>query len=108
MYINLNILSGDTSDSSLSSQGKQPGQSLTGDAGPIRAPAPMWRCSKIMHMQRELHPTILNSLEGIVDQVFYCNTTRGGGIFVFEASKYEGETLIREILSYVKKSLFSF
>jgi transformation/transcription domain-associated protein len=48
---------------------KQPGQSLQGDAGPIRAPAPMWRCSKIMHMQRELHPTILNSLEGIVDQV---------------------------------------
>lgn len=50
-------------------QGKQPGQSISGDTGPIRAPAPMWRCSKIMHMQRELHPTILNSLEGIVDQV---------------------------------------
>ncbi|XP_076072619.1 transformation/transcription domain-associated protein-like isoform X5 [Mytilus galloprovincialis] len=63
--------SSDTSDSSLSSQGKQPGQSLTGDAGPIRAPAPMWRCSKIMHMQRELHPTILNSLEGIVDQMVW-------------------------------------
>jgi transformation/transcription domain-associated protein len=60
---------GETSDTGLTSQGKQPGQSLQGDAGPIRAPAPMWRCSKIMHMQRELHPTILNSLEGIVDQV---------------------------------------
>lgn len=39
--------------------------------GPIlhRATAPMWRCSKIMHMQRDIHPTILSSLEGIVDQV---------------------------------------
>lgn len=40
-----------------------------GESGPIRATAPMWRCSKIMHMQREIHPTILSSLEGIVDQV---------------------------------------
>jgi hypothetical protein len=29
----------------------------------------MWRCSRIMHMQRDMHPTILQSLEGIVDQV---------------------------------------
>lgn len=49
--------------------GQKSGQQT--DGGPIRAPAPMWRCSKIMHLQRELHPTILNSLEGIVDQV--CN-----------------------------------
>ncbi len=38
-------------------------------AGAIRATAPMWRCSRIMHMQRDLHPTVLSSLEGIVDQV---------------------------------------
>ena len=37
--------------------------------GAIRATAPMWRCSRIMHMQRDLHPTVLSSLEGIVDQV---------------------------------------
>ncbi|XP_060086157.1 transformation/transcription domain-associated protein-like [Ylistrum balloti] len=42
-----------------------------GDAGPIRAPAPMWRCSKIMHIQRDCHPTILSSLEGIVDQMVW-------------------------------------
>ncbi|XP_064648217.1 transformation/transcription domain-associated protein-like isoform X2 [Lineus longissimus] len=41
------------------------------DAGPIRATAPMWRCSRIMHMQRDLHPTILSSLEGIVDQMVW-------------------------------------
>ena len=39
--------------------------------GPIRATAPMWRCSKIMHMQRDLHPTVLSSLEGIVDQMVW-------------------------------------
>ncbi|EPQ15807.1 Transformation/transcription domain-associated protein [Myotis brandtii] len=39
------------------------------DPGPIRATAPMWRCSRIIHMQRELHPTLLSSLEGIVDQM---------------------------------------
>lgn len=31
----------------------------------------MWRCSRIMHMQRELHPTLLSSLEGIVDQMVW-------------------------------------
>lgn len=41
------------------------------ETGPIRATPPMWRCSKIMHMQRDIHPTILSSLEGIVDQVSY-------------------------------------
>lgn len=36
-----------------------------------RATRPMWRCSRIMHMQRELHPTTLSSLEGIVDQMVW-------------------------------------
>lgn len=40
-------------------------------AGPIKATAPMWRCSKIMHQQRDIHPTILTSLEGIVDQMVW-------------------------------------
>lgn len=43
----------------------------TEGAGPIRATAPMWRCSRIMHMQRDLHPTVLSSLEGIVDQMVW-------------------------------------
>lgn len=37
--------------------------------GPIKATPAMLRCSKIMQLQREIHPTILLSLEGIVDQV---------------------------------------
>lgn len=39
--------------------------------GPIRATPPMWRCSKIMHLQRDIHPTVLSSLEGIVDQMVW-------------------------------------
>jgi len=39
------------------------------EAQAIKATPSMWRCSKLMHMQRDLHPTILASLEGIVDQV---------------------------------------
>lgn len=53
-----------------SSIGAQP-HSGASDPGPIRATAPMWRCSRIMHMQRELHPTLLSSLEGIVDQMVW-------------------------------------
>ncbi|XP_076468689.1 transformation/transcription domain-associated protein-like isoform X2 [Babylonia areolata] len=52
--------------------GAQSGPSASSsDTGPIKAPAPMWRCSRIMHTQRELHPTILASLEGIVDQMVW-------------------------------------
>lgn len=43
----------------------------TASTGPIRATPPMWRCSKVMHVQREIHPTILSSLEGIVDQMVW-------------------------------------
>ena len=35
----------------------------------IQAQAPLWRCSRIMHLLRDLHPTLLSALEGIVDQV---------------------------------------
>lgn len=40
-----------------------------GDTNPIRATPSMWRCSRIMQMQRDVHPTVLSSLEGIVDQM---------------------------------------
>ncbi|XP_013181191.1 PREDICTED: transformation/transcription domain-associated protein [Papilio xuthus] len=42
-----------------------------GEAGTIKATMPMWRCSKIMQLQREIHPTVLSSLEGIVDQMVW-------------------------------------
>lgn len=31
----------------------------------------MWRCSKIMHLLRDLHPTLLSALEGVVDQMVW-------------------------------------
>jgi len=46
-----------------------PQQGIPETSHTVRATAPMWRCSKIMHMQRDIHPTVLSSLEGIVDQV---------------------------------------
>lgn len=52
-------------------QGNQQSSGASGDPGPIRATPPMWRCSKIMHMQRDIHPTVLCSLEGIVDQMVW-------------------------------------
>lgn len=40
----------------------------------LRATPAMVRFSKVMHQQREVHPTIVLTLEGIVDQVnFYHN-----------------------------------
>ena len=59
-------------NSTPSSQGATAPTAITADgAGPIKATEPMWRCSRIMHMQRDLHPTVLSSLEGIVDQMVW-------------------------------------
>jgi len=46
-------------------------QSSQSGGNPIRATPSMWRCSRIMHMQRDTHPTLLSSLEGIVDQMVW-------------------------------------
>ena len=69
---------GQDSSSQGSSQGAPPSgtgapqsQAQGTEQGPIRATMPMWRCSRIMHMQRDLHPTVLSSLEGIVDQMVW-------------------------------------
>ena len=58
-----NITNG-TSQSSTAGAGAE-------GAGPIKATEPMWRCSRIMHMQRDLNTTVLSSLEGIVDQMVW-------------------------------------
>lgn len=52
--------------------GTDPSQGQSGNTTvPIRATPQMWRCSKIMHHQRDIHPTVLSSLEGIVDQMVW-------------------------------------
>ncbi|XP_035826346.1 transformation/transcription domain-associated protein isoform X2 [Aplysia californica] len=45
--------------------------SSNSESGPIKAPEPMWRCSKIMSIQRDVHPTVLSTLEVIVDQMVW-------------------------------------
>lgn len=66
---------------SSSSSGVSAGMNVGGSSGepaPIRAPASLWRCSRIMHLLRDLRPTLLSALEGIVDQVsvYICHTAR--------------------------------
>lgn len=61
-----------TSQQQATGAGQQQQQAAE-TAGSIKATEPMWRCSRIMHMQKELHPTVLASLEGIVDQVMCYN-----------------------------------
>ncbi|KAJ0181684.1 hypothetical protein K1T71_002406 [Dendrolimus kikuchii] len=60
----------DGSISSGSSSGSS-GSASGGEPGAIKATLPMWRCSKIMQLQRDIHPTVLSSLEGIVDQMVW-------------------------------------
>lgn len=63
---------GDQSASSAQPQQSHGSQTAGGgETGPIRATPSMWRCSRIMHMQRDIHPTVLSSLEGIVDQMVW-------------------------------------
>lgn len=73
--IGSDILTTSTSTSSVIDLGVQqlgqPPPTTSQGEGPIRATAPMWRCSRIMHTQRDQHPTILSSLEGIVDQMVW-------------------------------------
>lgn len=50
---------------------QQNAQGQATDTNPIRATPSMWRCSRIMHMQRDVHPTVLSCLEGMVDQMVW-------------------------------------
>ncbi|OWR41911.1 transformation/transcription domain-associated protein isoform 1 [Danaus plexippus plexippus] len=60
-----------TANTGVKTEGASTSSGSGGEAGPIKATLPMWRCSKIMQLQREIHPTVLSSLEGIVDQMVW-------------------------------------
>lgn len=62
---------GTTGAAGDSQQRSMPGQTPTPEQGPMKATPSMLRCSHIMRMQRDIHPTILSSLEGVVDQVVW-------------------------------------
>ncbi|XP_055874365.1 transformation/transcription domain-associated protein-like isoform X5 [Biomphalaria glabrata] len=68
--------------STANSQTPTPGQTPSAQAKPdatgshpesipIKAPDSMWRCSKIIAVQRDTHPTVLTTLEGIVEQIIW-------------------------------------
>lgn len=64
--------SADSSDQASSSTAPPPiSTQISSQSIQIKASPPMYRCSKIMHMQRDIHPTTLSSLEGIVDQMVW-------------------------------------
>uniref|UniRef100_T1KDE1 Non-specific serine/threonine protein kinase n=1 Tax=Tetranychus urticae TaxID=32264 RepID=T1KDE1_TETUR len=50
---------------------KQRSSRTTTEVNPIRATASIRRCSMIMRKQQDLHPTVLSSLEGMVDQMVW-------------------------------------
>ncbi|GIY45226.1 hypothetical protein CDAR_3771 [Caerostris darwini] len=60
-----------TPNSPAISLGDSSNTSATASESVTKATQPMWRCSRIMHMQRDIHPTILSCLEGIVDQMVW-------------------------------------
>ncbi|KAH8272038.1 hypothetical protein KR018_007399 [Drosophila ironensis] len=68
------VFAGKSSSSNLDTIAANCGRGHQGNptsVNPIKATPPMWRCSKVMQLQREVHPTILSSLEGIVDQMVW-------------------------------------
>lgn len=60
-----------TAQSSNSSESNQSSNATTVKASSIKATPAMVRCSKIMKMQRDIHTTVLSSLEGIAEQVYF-------------------------------------
>lgn len=56
----------DASDQNSQNQNSQTQQNVEST---IKASPPMVRCSRIMKMQRDIHTTVLSSLEGIADQM---------------------------------------
>lgn len=71
---NANNNSGGNSNNSNNNNQNNAAQGSNGQAqsaNQLRATPSMWRCSKIMHIQRDVHPTVLSSLEGIVDQLVW-------------------------------------
>ncbi|CAL1526416.1 unnamed protein product [Lymnaea stagnalis] len=60
-----------TPTSVASTQAKSDAPGSNPESNPIKAPESMWRCSKIIAIQREAHPTVLTTLEGIIEQMVW-------------------------------------
>lgn len=80
----------------------QPGTSMNQQttAQAMKSTSAMWRCSKIMQLVREVHPTVVCSLEGILDQMV--SKTEGEGVRWFRENTFE------ENLHQLKQGLAKF
>ncbi|KAJ8954217.1 hypothetical protein NQ318_005812 [Aromia moschata] len=97
-------------------------QGAAGELPSIKATPPMIRCSKIMKMQRDIHTTVLSSLEGIADQMewfrenWYEEVLRQlrQGLAKCYAIAFENRETVNEakvtphILNFVKKLMSTF
>ncbi|KAF5284945.1 hypothetical protein FQA39_LY16900 [Lamprigera yunnana] len=95
---------------------------ITAEASAIKATPAMIRCSKIMKMQRDIHTTVLSSLEGIADQMewfrenWYEEVVRQlrQGLAKCYAIAFENRESVNEanitphILNFVKKLVSTF
>ncbi|CRK92144.1 CLUMA_CG005737, isoform A [Clunio marinus] len=80
---------------------QQPGTSLNSNiGGAMKSTSAMWRCSKIMQLIREFHPTVVCSLEGILDQLV--SKTEVEGVRWFRENAFE------ENLHQLKQGLEKF
>ena len=92
------------------------------EATPIKASEPMMRCSMIMKKLREIHPTILSALEGIVDQMARLRETWYGEVLrhlrqvlvkcysiAFENRETVSQaTITLHVLNFIKKLVSTF
>ncbi|CAL8129543.1 unnamed protein product [Orchesella dallaii] len=119
-------VSGDNSQSGTGQQSgiqqPNPNSASAPEAQAIKATPSMWRCSRIMHMQRDCHPTVLSSLEGIVDQLIYfrenwheellkqlkIGLARCYGIAFENRNSVLDATLTQQVLNFVRKLILTF
>lgn len=82
--------------------GELPGTSLNPHPSvqAMKSTSAMWRCSKIMQLVREIHPTVVCSLEGILDQMV--SKTEIEGVRWFRENTFE------ENLHQLKQGLAKF
>jgi transformation/transcription domain-associated protein len=82
----------------LKSFGEQPGTSMNqSNLLSMKSTAAMWRCSKIMQLVREIHPTIVCSLENILDQLMSKSDIDG--------TRWFRENIFEENLHQLKQGL---
>lgn len=72
----------------------------TSSSQAMKSTSAMWRCSKIMQLVREIHPTVVCSLEGILDQMV--SKTEVEGVRWFRENTFE------ENLHQLKQGLSKF